>query len=328
MFPFPGKLGLKEQIAAENARVSQAQLQETRNQLVNDLKSIYFNLFFVDKAIETTLKNTSLVQSFVQIAQTKYAVGKGLQQDVLKAQVELSKMEDKLIGLRQKRAALEARLNALLNRPADAPVGKTPELEPGNFSFNLAELKELADQNRPLFAAWQAMERQSMQKVKLAKKEYLPDFKITAAYTQRDVLQNGMGGADFVSGLFSMNIPLYFWKKQRKNVEENRYLQSAVQRNFQNIRNQVYAALEETLSEVEKNQRLSDLYRNGIIPQATQSLHSAISGYQTDKVDFLTLLSNQITLFNYQLDYYRILSDYYTGIAKLELLTGKRFAEE
>lgn len=325
MFPFPGKLGLKSKIAAENARVSGARLQEVRNQLVKEVKTTYYRIFFVDKAIETTLKNTDLVRDFAKIAETKYSVGKGLQQDVLKAQVELSKMEDKLISLQQKREALEAKLNALLNRPADAPLGKTVEQEPVEFSFTLNDLKAIADQNRPLFAAWRAMERQSEQKVKLAKKGYLPDFKIAAAYTQRDVLQSGMGGADFVSGLFSVNVPLYFWKKQRKNVEENRFAKSAVQRNFQNVRNQVYAGLEKTLSDVEKNKRLLNLYRNGIIPQATQSLNSAISGYQTDKVDFLTMLSNQMTLFNYQLDYYRILSEYHTGIAELEALTGKRF---
>lgn len=328
MFPFPGKLGLKEKIAAESANVSEARLQEIRNQLVKEVKAAYFNLFFVDKAIETTRKNTSLVRDFVKIAETKYSVGKGLQQDVLKAQVELSKMQDNLITLQQKREALEAKLNALLNRPAENPLGKTPELQPADFSFSLTELKAFADQNRPLFWAWQAMERQSNQKVKLAKKGYLPDFKIAAAYTQRDVLQSGKGGADFVSGLFSVNIPLYFWKKQRKNVEETRFTQTAVQRNFQNARNQVYAGLEKTLSAVEKDKRLLDLYQNGIIPQASQSLNSAISGYQTDKVDFLTMLSNQMTLFNYQLDYYRILSDYHIGIAELEALTGKRFSEK
>lgn len=325
MFPFPGKLGLKEKIATEGANVSQFRLEEFRNQIVNGVKATYYNLFYIDKAIGTTEKNTRLIEEFVRIAETKYSVGKGLQQDVLKAQVELSKMEDKIINLRQRREALKAKLNALLNRPVENPVGKTVEPELIDFSYSLPQLTEFADSTKPLFKAWKAMERQSNQRVNLAKKDFYPNFKVGIAYTQREVLQNGMGGADFLSGLFSVNVPLYFWKKQRKKVEETRYALDMVQHGYQNVRNQINSELEKFLTAVEKDKRLLDLYKTGIIPQASQSLNSAISGYQTDKVDFLTMLNNQVTLFNYELDYYRILSDYNTGIANLEVLTGMKF---
>jgi cobalt-zinc-cadmium efflux system outer membrane protein len=328
MFPFPGKLGLQEKIAQENSAISEAKYQELRNQLVKDIKQAYYDIFFVDKAIETTQKNTQLIEQFVSIAQTKYTVGKGLQQDVLKAQVELSKMTDKLITLQQKREALAAQLNSLLNRPAETPVGKP--MEPGILPLqdDLAKFKDVAEENRPLLKAWQAMVNRSEQSIRLAKKSYFPDFRIGVAYTQRDVLQSGMGGVDFLSAMFSINLPIYSGRKQSKKVQESQFVHDSAQENLDNIRNQIFSALQSQLTEAEKNSRLMNLYKTGIIPQASQSLNSAIAGYQNDKVDFLTMLNNQITLFNYELDYYRILSDYNKNIVGLEALTGIRFDQD
>jgi outer membrane protein TolC len=322
MFPFPGKQGLRENIAREGATVAEYRYRELRNQLVQNVKSIYYDLYFIDRAIEITQKNTGILAEFVQIAETKYSVGTGLQQDVLRAQVEHSKMTDRLIKLQQKRETLEAQLNALLNRPANDPVGPTAALSYREFPLDFAELKAVADTARPLLQAWQATLRQSDQTVKLAKKEYFPDFSLAVAYTQREVLQSGMGGADFVSGMLSVKIPLYFGRKQRRQVEEKQLLKQSVADKYRNIQNQVYAALDATLNEVHNNQRLVELFQTGIIPQASQSLQSAIAGYQTDKVDFLTLLTNQINLFNFEQDYHRILSEYFKGIAKLEALAG------
>jgi outer membrane protein TolC len=169
------------------------------------------------------------------------------------------------------------------------------------------------------------MVNQSAGKVRLAKKEYLPNFSLGVAYSQRETLQSGMGGVDFFSGMFSMNLPLYFWRKQNKKVEENQFAKISSQEKYDDVKNQVYSELDKVLNDMEKNKRLVELFQTGIIPQASQSIKSAISGYQTDKVDFLTLLSNQINLFNFEQDYYRVLSDYYISIAKLEAAVGKQF---
>lgn len=325
MFPFPGKQGLRETIARENASTSEYRYQELRNQLVQQVKNTYYDLYFVDRAIEITGKNEAILSEFVEIAESKYSVGTGLQQDVLRAQVERSKMSDRQIQLQQKRDALEAQLNALLNRPADLPLGSTEDLIYRERSLDFAELKAQADTARPLLQAWQATERQSEQKIKLAKREYLPDFSLGVAYTQREVLQSGMGGADFISGMFSVKVPLYFWRKQRQQVAESQLMRNSVADKYRDIKNQVYAAIDVSLNDLRKNEKLVELYQTGIIPQASQSLQSAIAGYQTDKVDFLTLLTNQINLFNFEQDYHRIISDYYKGIAKLEALTGVDF---
>jgi outer membrane protein TolC len=142
------------------------------------------------------------------------------------------------------------------------------------------------------------------------------------AYTQRDQLLNGMGGADFFSAGISMNIPLYFWRKQRMEVQEKRLRQKRVDEHLAQIRNEIAAELDDVLSRLHKNAELLELYRTGVIPQAQQSLQSAMNGYQTDKVDFLTLVNNQLTLFQLQLEYERILSNYQKNKAELQFISG------
>jgi outer membrane protein, heavy metal efflux system len=322
VFPFPGKLGLKSRIASRQAEVSLANYSELQLQLRRNVKLLYYDIYYVDRAITTTGKNQSLLKEFVKVAETKYSVGKGLQQDVLKAQVELSKMTDRLINLNQKRTALESKMNTLLNRPVDQPLGKTLEPEIHIYHFDRDSLKGQLESKRPLIEAWRKRIEQSKYKVDLAKKNYWPDFAVTLAYTQRDVLQNGTGGVDFLSGGISLNIPLYFWRKQSRAVQEKVIRSQQVEESYNNIHNQIYAELEDVFSDLNKNADLIDLYRTGIVPQASQSLESAMIGYQTDKVDFLTLVNNQLTLFSLELEYARIVSNYQKNIARLEFITG------
>lgn len=322
VFPFPGKLGLKSKIASKKAEVSLANYNELQSQLRRNVKLLYYDIYYVDQAIATTSKNQSLLKEFVKVAETKYSVGKGLQQDVLKAQVELSKMADRLINLDQKRISLNSKMNTLLNRPVDQPLGRTIEPEIHIFHFDRDSLKAQLETKRPLIQAWQNRIEQSKYKIILAKKNYWPDFAISLAYTQRDVLQNGTGGVDFLSGGISLNIPLYFWRKQSKAVQENTIRSQQVEESYQNIHNQIYSELEDVYSDLNKNADLVDLYHTGIVPQASQSLESAMIGYQTDKVDFLTLVNNQLTLFNLELEYARIVSNYQKNLAQLEFITG------
>jgi outer membrane protein TolC len=322
IFPFPGKLGLKEEISAENVDISIANYEEYKNQIIRDVKITYFDLFFIDKSITITTQNQQLLLEFAKIAETKYSVGKGIHQDVLKAQVEYSKMSDKLIQLEQRREENQAKMNKLINASANSKLGKTNELVFIPLNVDPDTLYSRANKYRPLIKAWKAIRKQSSLKVQLAKKDYWPDIGLFVAYTQREELQSGNPGHDFLSGGISLNIPLYSGGKQSKRVEETQYSKNMIDERYAEVQNQIYMDLETSRSNAYKNARLVDLFKTDIIPQAEQSVESALVGYQTDKVDFLTLISNQITLFNYNLDYYRVLSEYKKDTARLEFLTG------
>ncbi len=326
-FPFFGTLGLKEEIAEKRTIVDTESYLEVKNRLIRDIKTVYYDIYDVDEAISTTQKNKELLKEFVNIAEKKYAVGEGLQQDVLKAQVELSKMIDRLITLEQKRSRLISKLNALLNRPAGQKFGQTNTPQFVSISINQDSLVKKIETDRPLLKAWRVKISQSDDKISLAKKDYWPDMSVFVAYTQRNVLQNGTGRVDFLSAGVSLSVPLYFWRKQDKRVTEEQFVKKQVQENYYNVRNNVLAEMDIVLSDLDKNARLASLYKTAIIPQASQALQSAMIGYQTDKVDFLTLINNQMTLFNFELTYAGIISAYNKNQAQLEYIVGKPLEE-
>ncbi len=322
-FLFPGKLRLKSSIARQEADISAANYMEIKNLLIKQVKTTYYNLFYLDQALETTKRNRSLLGEFVKIATAKYVVGKGQQQDVLKAQVELARLSERRLVLGQKRQTVQAQMNRLLNRNIGTPIGATSLPPLPNFS-SLSDkgLLYQARQKRPLIKAWQKRLQQSKAKIALARKSYWPDFTLSLAYMQRNPLVNGMGGQDIVSMGLSFNLPIFARSKQNKQMEAATFASSQTEAGFKEVLNQISETLDNTLSALERSRRQEVLYRTSILPQARQSLESAMAGYQNDKVDFLTLINNQMTLFNVELDYQRVMSDYFKSLAELEYVVG------
>lgn len=327
MFPFPGKLRLATDIAESEASAVRYQQEEVRNMVIQMVKRAYFDLYAVDRAVETVQKNQVLMGQFVQVAETKYATGSGLQQDVLRAQVELSKLEDDLIMWQQKRIAAEARLNALLNRPVKTPFERTrQELSLPIDILSMPTPGEL-EQKRPLLRAWQVRIHKAESAVKLARRDIWPNITVGASYTQRDDLKNGMSMHDFFSATLSLNIPLYFKRKQNAKVVEKELDLAAVSAEYLNVRLEVMAEIESLRAELERNRKRIELYKGGILIQAQQALDSAHAGYRVGKVDFLTLINNWMMLQNYELQYFFALSDYHKALANYELAVGEELGE-
>lgn len=324
-FPWPGTLDLKGDIARSEAEMANLQYQELKNQLVRQAKQTYYDLFYIDRAIETILRNQEVLREFVQIAETKYSVGEGLQQDVLRAQVAWSKMMDREVKLRQKRESVQARLNALVNESADRPLGQPVASDQTSWSAPLDSLTQLASTHNPLLASWNIAVQRSEQHIDLALLNRNPNFSVGMAYTQRSQLESGMGGTDFLSAMFNVSIPIYRKQKQDKNVQEQRIRRTSVDKRYRDAERSIEQQMQQALTEIDKNRRLIDLYTTGIIPQAEESLESNRAGYQNDQVDFLSLLDSELTLFNFQLDYYRILADYHKAKADIEALTSTDF---
>jgi outer membrane protein TolC len=323
-FPFPGERDIKENIAQEEAVIKQQKVRELQNQLIKKLKKTYYQLFYVDRALATVRKSKKIMQQLISAAETKYKVGKGVQQDVLRAQLELSKLIDKKITLHQKRLSLAAKLNTLIDAPPEQPAARIPKsaLHIKQIPYSLAELKKLAAKNRPLLAAWHTVVTQSESKTNLAKKQLFPDFSVGVGYTQRDVLQNGTGGIDFFSAMFKVSLPIYHKRKQGQRIQQAKLKSKSAEARYRNVLNNVYQQLRVIYAKLGKNEKLLNLYKSGAIPQAQQSFQSAMTAYQNNEVDFLTLLNSELELFHTQLTYYRALSDFNKNVAALEAATG------
>lgn len=322
MFPFPGKLGTRKHIMLNEVEIAEQQFLQKKNELIKALKETYFELFYINKAMNTNHKNQAVLNQFLQIAETRYRVGKGLQQDVFKAQLELSELTDNLYELQQQQQLLAAEIDFLLNRRSQTPAPRTEELSFITFEMGLDELQRLAEKHNPFLHSWRITVQQSEQKISLARKEYLPDFSIELTYIQREVLWNGEGGTDLFSGMVGLTLPLYFWNKQARQVKETELDAQASHYMQESAQQMIYREVEKSHSTLQKNQKRWQLFKNIIIPQAEQTLQSALSAYQVDRVDFLTVIDNQMSLYAYELESHRILSDYYKNIAELEVLVG------
>jgi cobalt-zinc-cadmium efflux system outer membrane protein len=320
-FPFFGKLRLRREVAQREANAVGQGYRDKQNDIVRRVKEVFYELYAIDRSLEVVERNRELLKEFVKIAETKYSVGQGIQQDVLKAQVELSKLLDEIIRLEQSRQAAGARLNAILNRRPQTPLGRTEEVMKEELPLSLDELQTRALDNRPLLKALQEDVERSRAANALAWRRYYPDFTVGVAYGFREDAPLEKRSDMFTAG-FSINIPLYFRTKQDRHVAETSAMIDSATEQYRAARNEVLSLVKELVSDLEKGSRLIDLLQTGLIPQASLSLDSAVAGYQVGKVDFLTLLDNQVTLFNFEKEYYRILGAYQSSLARLEWVAG------
>ena len=328
--PFPGKRALRRDAAQSDARAVTAQADETRLELIRDVRQTWWNLFYLDRALEVVMRNQDLLRQFITVAQTKYRVGRGLQQDILLGELELSKLLDLELQFQRQRRAWEARLNALLNRSIETTVRlphKVSEALPDVGTET--DLLAMADGLRPRLITMQHRIDAAETRRELARKELLPDFKLGAAYGVRQG-DNPTGGdrPDFASVMFSLNLPVYAGKKQYKAIDQRT---SELQRSvfmLQDVRRQIHAAISASLTEYTKTREQAALFKQGIIPQARQTVSSMLAGFQVGKVDFLNLINAQLTLYNYQIQYWKTLSQANQALARLAAAVGKESIHE
>ncbi|NIN00832.1 MAG: TolC family protein [candidate division Zixibacteria bacterium] len=322
--PFPGKLGLKKSAARNLAEKATKDYESAKDFVISELKQNYYQLYLLQKSIEITQKNKVLLQDFAKIASTRYSVGKGLQQDVLKAQVEVSKMTDKLISLGEMKRIVQARINVLLNRNPQDSLGKPEELRFRELDHSEEELQNMALTSNPSLQGMDFLVKAAKSSYRLAHREYWPDLSLSVSYRIRDeVRMDPVKGVDFFSASAGISIPLYFWSKQKKKVQETRLEWESAGQKYESMKNKTKFGVSRLFYSLDKFREEIELYQTAILPQARQSLESAKSGYQVDKVDFVTLLSNEVTLYNYEIAYHQALSSYFMTIAKLEETVGR-----
>jgi len=326
MLPFPGKLALSETAAEHESAAARWDIDEIRLKLVRDVKTVWWNLYFTDRALEIIARNGELLRQFVAVAQTKYKVGKGLQQDVLLAQLERSKLLDKLISLRGMRRNQSAQLNALLDLPTNRPVALPQRVTEALPEINNEkDLLALAVENRPVLVAWQSKIDAARARLGLAKKAYSPDFILGANYGYRGGKNlDGSSRTDFLSVMFSMNLPLYSGARQDKAVDQRASQVAQKQYQRDDARGRVAAEVSRALADYQRSREQARLFKLGIIPQAGQTVASMLAAYQVNKVDFLNLVRAQITLFNYETRYWKALSQGNQALARLAAAVGKQ----
>jgi outer membrane protein TolC len=319
--PFWGKRDLKGDVAAKEAESYKWQVEERKLELGRMIAEIYYQIYFTDMSLVILDKNLKILDDFVTLAETKYSVGQGKQQDVFKAQIEHSKSLDMRITLEEQRKSLQASLNALLYRPAETPVGTIPNFDIKPLIQSPEELRTIAYEHRPMLKSLNALIEKGKAVQKLADKEFYPDFKVSFEYLQRERFE-GSSGDDMYSLSVTFNLPVQRERRHAMVAESSSETTMATEE-LSGLRNSIDAGISDLLAQLERRRKIAELYKKGIILQVAQSLESATIGYQVNKVDFLTLLDSRMTLFNYEREYYNSLADYQIKLAQLEALVGK-----
>ena len=327
VFPFPGKLGLRQQAAELDAKAAAHSVDEVRLQLINNVSNSWWQIYYLDHALETVDSNQALLRQFITVAKTKYETGKGLQQDVLLAQLELSKLIDQKIQLRAIRRNQEIQLNILMDRPANDSL-----LLPNTVSRvmpNLADEEVLyrkAESVRPLLRQAEKQVDAAQSRLDLARRDYYPDFTVGMTYGDRigdNPLPAGGSRSDFVSLMVGIKIPLYAGRKQSKAVAQKSLELKKSRYALRNEQNLVMATVSSAVTDYQRAREQFSLFASGIVPQARQTVQSMLAGYQVSKVDFLNLVRSQITLFNYELQYWKALTEANQALARLEAAVGE-----
>lgn len=338
-FPVPEKLDRAGRIALEEARMALQQLQESRLRVIADVKRAWFGLYVIDRTTDITQANQDLLRGLIDVARGQVAAGRRSQDDVLRAQVELSTLESQLIDLRQRRATAVAMLNRSLNRPPGAAVPPPPEFNTRAVDMRLEDLLAQAMKINPALKRFEHAVERSRQAVKLARLAYWPDFTLGFEWMPmqpRDAFvaplnpQTGMrpptpqlseDGSDNWAITFALNLPIWF-DKIKAGIREARARLRAAQYEYVAARNEVYFRVEDSLARVHSQQELADLFRTTIIPQARQAYEVSRASYTAGTTDFLFVIDNWQKWLVFTIQYHRAAGELERSVADLEQSIG------
>jgi outer membrane protein TolC len=321
--PWPGKLGFSEDRRALLASAGALDAEETEQALVARVKAVYYELAFMDRALVVMEETRGLLREFLEVSSALYAVGEGLQQDVLQAQVTVASMTEDITVVEQDRLATAARLNALLGRVATVGIGELefprPGLElprPGLELPSVEALMEMADVQRPGLQAARERARAAEAGYRAARRAIYPDFTVGVAYSQRPQFN------DWLSFMVGISLPLWAGKSHTPFRREMAAMQAEEEARTIALYNETFAQIAERRAEAERARKLVSLYSTSVLPQARAAVESALSAYRVGKVDFMTLVQNELTVNRFEIESVRLSADYQRAVAELEALVA------
>ena len=313
--PFPGKRGLREKVAGEEASAAGWAYEAVRRRVTSEVAQAYFDLYAVHAGLSIVEQNFQLLDQLVKVARARYSVGSATQQDVLDAELELSRLEERRSLLVQRRCLVEAVLARLLYRTDPVPLGRPGSVVKTALEASLKQVLTRAQEESPLVREQERFVAQGEQKVDLARRERLPDFGFSFVYHNRD--------DHFFKPYYSyggtLTLPIYAGRKQQKAIAEAAENLGGASSALEAARAQVRYEVTDAFLMASTADRLLRLYDQGILKQARLSLDSALAQYQVGKVDFLTLVTSWRRLLDYDLTYQEQLAEHEKSLARLSI---------
>lgn len=315
--PYPGKLKLKGEIAAQDANVAQQQYESVRRSVLEDVKAAYFQLAYLASTLGILQSDGQLLQQVEKAAEARYSTGMGNQQDVLQAQLEQTKLLSEITMHHLEVAKAEAQLKQLLNRSQSSPDIEPSQLAETPLSYTFDDLLSAAQsQNPEISGAHDMVQRQKLQ-VDLAHKDFRPDFNLQYMWQRTDPEQYRA----YYMLTFGMSVPIHRAKLHAQLAEAEAGL-SRSQSELQAESQQVASELRVEYDTAQKTSDLLKIYREGLLPQARAEFQAGIAAYQDNRQDFQAVLTSFLDVLHLDEEYWQNLSARETALAHLEELTG------
>jgi outer membrane protein TolC len=321
--PFPGKRGLRKDVATKDAESIGYGYRETVNRVVRDIRIAYFDLGLTLERTRIVEKNKLILEDLRHIAERHYGVGLGSQADALKAQTQVSRIIDELLRLARERPVIEAELIRALGRNTNMPLPVTEPPQLQEETLSLEQLRERALEQRPQLLALRSIVSREEKALDLARKNYYPDFDVRLAYGQRDNMLDGARRPDMVTLTVAVNLPVWRESKLAPRVAEALARRDQALGLYEAQRNEIAASLRQQIAQAEQSLSSARLYQTSILPQARLTVESALAAYRVNRVDFMTLLDSQMTVFNYEISLATAMAGYNKALAEIDLLVGK-----
>ena len=319
--PFPGKLILRGKSAEHGARRQEEVYRASKLDVLSKVKEAYYDYLYAERAAQITNENLEVIRRFAKISESKYGTGKTTQSDVLRAQTELSKMLNMLVTTAQERETSQAKLNSLMDRRPEEPLGaaEEPGLAPIKYTFD--ELEQMALQTRPEVHAAAHHIAHMEAELKAVKADYLPDPTLQYTWRTREGMES-----DAVA-LVKFNLPFIWFGRQRSMIRSTQKEKEHADATLRSAVTLARYEVKEYWIHVQTSRRLVDLYKTSVLPQAEQSIKVSEAAYQSGRAGFLDLLDSERALINFQLEYYKYLSEYGKNLAHLERAVGGDLTE-
>jgi outer membrane protein, heavy metal efflux system len=313
--PYPGKRQLRAHVAEHEADSMEAQTDSVRRTLVGNLKMIYFRLAYIQQTLGVLQRSDALLNQVQEAAEARYRVGQGNQQDVLKAQLQHTKILQEIAHHHQEEGLLEAQIKQVLGRPQESADVVAETLTLRALPYSATELLQRAREQNPDVHSKQASIRQQEAQVELAHKEFRPDFNVGYTYEH-----TASQFKDYYMASFGVRLPNR--GRQRAALAEAEQNQERARRELDAESQRVLSEVQQQFVRTQTSEERLKIYSDGLVPQSEATFQSALSAYQSNRQDFESLLSGFLDVLNLDLEYRSELVEHESALAELERLTG------
>ena len=326
--PYPGGLSAAADVKSVDTLIVREEIQNVKNEIKKNISISYYDLQFVREEQKLNNERINLLNQILEVVKSKYEVGNASMQNIIKVEVELTRVTDKIEVLNGKENALVAEINSLLlrkeNQPIDSENSSNYELSPIDFE----PLLNSAINNQPNLKGIKFSEHKANLMEEQAEYEFYPNFNLGVQYSQRDNNKiTGMDYKDFLSVVAGISLPINYGGKKTAKVNEAKYLQSLYQEAYQSSIQELSGSISIIQAKISELIARNKLNSNRLLPLAEQSLNVSLADFQVGKIDFVNVINAEKEILNVKTDLIKIQTDYKKNIVMLEYLVGSELPQ-